>query len=86
MSLIIVGIEKNKSWKWEGRSGVASYLYCYDDNIRDDKPNENGHYFRGSRIERVKLPTSIDADSFDVGQKINVYYNRFGSCEAVTPA
>lgn len=85
MAKVIIGIEANKKWTYEGRSGVSSYLYCQEDE-KQNKTGDNGYYFKGAHIERVKLPNSISPDIFKPGDRINVFYNRFGSCEAVNPA
>lgn len=82
MSLVIVGIEKNIPWSMEGRSGKSNRLYC-EDTKESAYTRQNGAQFEGKHIEIVKIPSSIDASQFAVGDEINVYYNRFGNVETI---
>lgn len=85
MNKIIVGIEKNIPWTYEGRSGVTNRLYTIDAEDQN-YTNSRGAQLIGKRIEVVKLPSAISPDAFMPGDEIQVFYNRYGQVEAINPA
>lgn len=85
MNKVIVGIESNIPWEYQGRSGLTNRLYTIDAEDQD-YTSQRGAHLRGKRIEVVKLPASIAPDAFMPGDEIQVFYNRYGQVEAITPA
>lgn len=82
MEKIIIGIERNIPYDFNGRQGVTNRFYLMD---CDDQSfsRDNGSSFIGRHAEFVKVPKSVKLDDFGLGDKINVFYNRYGQIEEI---
>lgn len=73
----ILGIENvDYESRKTGRRVRGTNLHC----VRGDKP---ANMVDGDAVERLYIKQDIDCSSLQVGDNIEVYYNRFGSVDSV---
>ncbi len=76
MMFEILGIEKvDYKSRRTGQQVRGTNLYCVD-----GQPHPG---LIGQRVERLYIKEAIDCSSLSLGDRIDVYYNRYGSVESV---
>lgn len=76
MMFEILGIEKvDYTSKRTGQQVRGTNLYCVD-----GQPHAG---LVGQRTEKLYVKEAIDCSSLSLGDRIEVYYNRYGSVESV---
>lgn len=82
MDKIIVGIEKNIPYDYQGRKGVTNRIYVIDSE-ETMFSRQNGSDFIGRHAEFVKVPKSIDIEQFSPDDVVRILYNRYGQPEEI---
>lgn len=82
MDKIIIGIEKNIPYDYQGRKGTTNRIYLIDSE-ETVFSRDNGSSFSGRRSEFVKVPKSIDIEQFHTNDHIKVFYNRYGQVDEI---
>ena len=77
MDKIIVGIETNIPYDFQGKKGVTNRFYLTDDEDQSFS-RDNGSAFVGRHVEFIKVPKDINISEFGLGDLIRPYYNRYG--------
>lgn len=82
MEKIIVGIEKNIPYNFQGMTGVTNRFYLLDKDP-SNYTRENGCSFSGQKVEFIKVPKNIDINQYRIGSIIRPLYNRYGQVEEI---
>lgn len=77
MKVTIYGIQHDVKWTYQGNTGSNQRLHVIHTDNPLPAPDD------GYRVESIKIKKDFDLSSFQAGDEVNIFYDRYGNVEQI---